>query len=181
VVTTVIDKHDDTRLVAYVVSDDNAELTINELHGFLRQKMPSYMVPSSFVMLDALPLLPNGKVDSQALPAPEDNCLESRDTFTAPSTPIEIALANIWIEILGVERVGIDDNFFYSGGHSLRAMQMVSRVRLQFGIDLLLRDFFMSPTIGGLAGLVEEALIANASSENIDALLAMAEQAESNT
>lgn len=181
VVTTITDRHGDKRLVAYVVSDDNTELIINELHSFLKQKLPSYMVPASFVKLDALPLLPNGKVDRQALPAAEAHRLESRAPFIAPSTSIEIALANIWVEILGVEQAGIDDNFFYSGGHSLRAMQMVSRVRLQFGIDLQLRDFFMSPTIRGLTNLVEEALIANSSSENIDELLAMAEQAETNT
>jgi amino acid adenylation domain-containing protein len=180
VVTVTADPHGDTRLVAYIVSDAHAELTINELHSFLRHKIPSYMVPASFVMLDVLPLLPNGKVDRHALPAVEAHCLESQAAFVAPSTPIEIALAKLWVEILGVERAGVDDNFFYSGGHSLMAMQMVSHVRLQFGTDLRLRDFFMSPTIAGLAELVEEALIADASSENIDELLLMAEQAETN-
>jgi amino acid adenylation domain-containing protein len=177
-VTTVTDEHGDKRLVAYVVPDDNAELTANELHGFLRQKMPAYMVPSSFVMLGDLPLLPNGKIDRQALPAPETHRLGSQAAFVAPSTPIEEALANIWIEILGVEQAGVDDNFFYSGGHSLKAMQMVSHAQQRFGIDLRLRDFFTSPTLGGLAELVEEALIANASSESIDELLDMVEQAE---
>jgi len=177
-VTTITDSHGDTRLVAYVVAGDHRELTINELHDFLRQQVPAHMIPAGFVTLEALPLLPNGKVDRRALPAVEAHCLEPRASFVAPHTPIEIALAKTWTEILGVERAGVDDNFFYSGGHSLTAMQMVSRVRLQFGINLQLRDFFMSPTLGGLAELVEEALIANASSDDIDELLALAEQAE---
>lgn len=180
VVTAVTDPNGHTHLVAYVVVEGQALPTLNELHSFLSHKLPSYMVPASFVMLEALPLLPNGKVDRRALPAAEAHRLESQIPFIAPSTPIEIALAKIWIEILGVERAGLADNFFYSGGHSLKAMQMVSHVRLQFGIDLQLSDFFMSPTIGRLAELVEEALIANASSANIDELLVMAEQAETN-
>jgi acyl carrier protein len=119
------------------------------------------MVPSSFVFLDALPLLPNGKVDRAALASFEDagSSREAR-TFTPPRTTAEQRLAAIWCEVLGVENIGVHENFFTElGGHSLLATRLMSRVRSAFRLDLPLRVLFRSPTIAKLAEEVEEALL----------------------
>ena len=107
------------------------------------------MVPSAFVFLDSLPLTPNGKLDRKALPAPDQSRPELDDTFAAPRTPVEEILANIWAEVLKLDKVGIHDNFFQLGGHSLLATQVVSRVRDAFKLDLPLRTLFEAPTIHG--------------------------------
>src|SRR6185295_14611710 len=101
--------------------------------------------------LDSLPLTPNGKLDRKALPAPDQSRPELEDAFAAPRTPVEEILANIWTEILKVEKVGIHDNFFHLGGHSLLATQVVSRIRDALKLDLPLRALFEAPTIQGLA------------------------------
>ncbi|MGH7828614.1 MAG: phosphopantetheine-binding protein, partial [Candidatus Binatia bacterium] len=122
-----------------------------------RQKLPDYMVPSAFVFLDSLPLTPNGKVDRRALPAPDPNGREREETFVAPRTPTEETLARIWSQLLGAERVGVFDNFFDLGGHSLLATQVISRIREAFSMELPLRTLFESPTVGGLAGVIQKA------------------------
>ena len=122
-----------------------------DLRSFLQHKLPDYMVPSAFVFLDSLPLTPNGKLDRKALPAPDHRRPELADTFAAPSTPFEEILANIWSEVLKLDKVGIHDNFFDLGGHSLLATQVVSRIRSRFGFDLPLREIFAAPTIAALA------------------------------
>jgi len=109
-------------------------LDIGALRMRLRRQLPDYMVPSAFVRLDALPLTPNGKVDRKALPEPEERA-ESAD-FVAPRTPAEEVIAQIWVEVLKLERIGINDNFFELGGHSLLAMRMMARVRESFQVDL---------------------------------------------
>jgi amino acid adenylation domain-containing protein/non-ribosomal peptide synthase protein (TIGR01720 family) len=109
------------------------------------------MVPSAFIALPALPLTPNGKVDRRALPALEAGLRASADRFVAPRTEDEMALAEIWSEVLGIENVGVHDNFFELGGHSLRAMQMIPRIRRVFQVELPLADLFEAPTIAGLA------------------------------
>src|SRR5262249_39561959 len=111
-----------------------------------------------FVFLDSLPLTPNGKVDRQALPAPTSARPELEDTFVAPGTPAEEVLAGIWAELLGVEQVGIHDNFFDLGGHSLLATQVVSRVREFFHVEIALRQVFETPTVVGLAQSIDLAL-----------------------
>ncbi|HEU4557526.1 MAG TPA: amino acid adenylation domain-containing protein, partial [Longimicrobium sp.] len=118
-----------------------------------RARLPEYMVPGAFVVLDSFPVTPNGKVDRAALPAPDTP--GSRGTYVAPRTPAEEVLAGIWAEVLGVERVGGEDNFFDLGGHSLLATQLVSRVREALGAELPLRAVFEAPSLAELAGRVE--------------------------
>jgi amino acid adenylation domain-containing protein len=128
------DRRGDKRLVAYVVLDRESSATINELRGFLKQKLPGYMLPSSFVFLDALPLTPSGKVDRQALPAPDWDRPRLEETFVAPRTSMETVIAEIWQDVLGVDRVGRYDNFFDLGGHSLLSMQVVARLEKKLGL-----------------------------------------------
>jgi amino acid adenylation domain-containing protein len=144
-------------LVAYVVLDQALATTMNDLHRFLREKLPEYMVPSIFVPIEALPLTPSGKVDRQRLPAPHRSQPPLAGRSVAPRNPIEEVLAALWAEVLGLEQVGVEDNFFEVGGHSLSATQLVSRMRQAFQIDLPLRRLFESPTIAGLAALIEAA------------------------
>jgi non-ribosomal peptide synthetase component F/SAM-dependent methyltransferase/acyl carrier protein len=128
-----------------------ARKLIPQLQTYLTQKLPEYMVPSAFVVLESLPLTPNGKVDRRALPAPEPVKLELAGNYVAPQTPVEEVLVQIFVEVLGVKRVGIHDNFFELGGHSLLATQLVSRVRDAFGVELPLRSVFEAPTIAELS------------------------------
>ena len=141
----------DKRLVAYVVPNQGEALTVDELRGFLRQKLPEYMVPSVFVLLERLPLTPNGKVDRKALPAPDQSRPQLEDAFVAPRTRVEETLAGIWAKVLKLERVGIHDDFFELGGHSLLATQVMSRVRGAFQLNVPLRALFEKPTLGELA------------------------------
>jgi len=137
------------RLVAYLVGEATAEA----LRDRLRQSLPEYMVPAAFVFLDALPLTPNGKLDRKALPAPD---LASAEKYVAPRTPVEEGLAEIWAEVLGLERVGVEESFFELGGHSLLATTVVWGVRERFGVELPLRALFEGPTVAELARLVAE-------------------------
>jgi amino acid adenylation domain-containing protein/non-ribosomal peptide synthase protein (TIGR01720 family) len=137
------------RLVAYVVGTAGTDV----LPVYLRQSLPEYMVPAAFVVMDQLPLTPNGKLDVKALPAPEMGSRE--ELYVAPRTPLEEALAGIWGEVLGVERVGIHEGFFELGGHSLLAMRVVSRVREAYGVELPLAALFRHTTIAGLAPELE--------------------------
>ena len=131
--------------------------TTTELRSFLKEKLPEYMVPAVFVLLDALPLMPNGKVDRRALPAPDRTRPELDKAFVAPRTPTEELLAEIWAQLLDIERVGIHDNFFDLGGHSLLATQVVSRMREAFQVEIPLRRLFEVPTVAGLAESIEAA------------------------
>jgi amino acid adenylation domain-containing protein len=144
----------DKRLVAYVVPEGEPTTT-TELRHFLQQRLPEYMLPAAFVMLDALPLTASRKVDRRALPAPDWARPELEQAFVAPRTPVEEALAGIWSQILGVERVGIHDDFFELGGHSLLATRVMARVRDDFRMALSLRSLFEAPTVAGLASLIE--------------------------
>jgi amino acid adenylation domain-containing protein/thioester reductase-like protein len=128
---------------------------VGNLRSFLQQKLPNYMVPSSFVFLNALPLTPNGKIDRKALPAPDRIRHELEEDFAAPRTPIEEVLAGIWSEVLGLERVGIQDNFLELGGHSLLATQIISRLRDIYQVELSVRQLFDRPTVAGLAESIE--------------------------
>ena len=127
------------------------------LQSFLKEKLPDYMVPSAFVMLEQLPLTPNGKVDRKALPAPDFALAAS--AYEAPRTPTESALAAVWQELLGVERVGINDDFFALGGHSLLATRCASRIHEELGVSVPVRVLFQAPTVARLAehlrGLVQ--------------------------
>jgi len=145
------DRPGDTRLVAYVVRESGAGITISSLRRSLAERLPDYMIPSVFVFMDELPLTPNGKIDRKALPVPDTERLYPEDTFVAPRTPIEEILAGIWGDVLGLKKVGIHDNFFELGGHSLLATQVMSRLRKVFAVEIPLRTLFESPTVEKLA------------------------------
>jgi amino acid adenylation domain-containing protein len=159
VVIARADTPGDIRLVAYVVPD-GGRADSAQLRGFLEHHLPEYMVPGAIVILDSLPLMPNGKLDRAALPVPESSSAEDRQGQVAPRTPVEEMLAAIWATVLRVERVGIRDNFFALGGHSLLATQVVSRIRTEIGLELPLSALFEDPTIAELAARVSSELLA---------------------
>lgn len=135
-----------------------AHLTSSDLRVFLRERLPEYMVPAFFVILDTLPLTSNGKVDYQALPQPDRTRVDAEETQVKQKNPFEEILAGIWSEVFGLSQVGLHDNFFSLGGHSLLALQVVSRVRHAFQIDLPQRSLFESPTVAELAERIEAAM-----------------------
>ena len=156
--SVVIAREDDRggkRLIAYVVQLGQPELTASNLREYLHARLPDYMIPSSFVTLDALPLTRNGKVDRAALRAREDVEFSGTTEYVAPRTPVEETLAKIWSEVLGVPRVGVNDNFFELGGHSLLATRLLSRARQAFQTNLPLNKLFETPTIAAFAAVVE--------------------------
>ena len=144
------DQPGEKRLVAYVVAESGRPVTANELRSFLQQSLPDYMVPTVFVMLEALPLSRNKKVDRNQLPAPDYAAIQP-GKFIAAQDPVEELLAAIWAKLLGLEKVARHDNFFELGGHSLLAMQVISRIREVFQVELPPRALFEMPTIAGLA------------------------------
>jgi amino acid adenylation domain-containing protein len=151
------DTPDEKRLTAYVVAEPGDATTAADLRTHLAERLPEYMIPSAFVMLERLPLTSNGKVDRRRLPEPDHARPELERAFVAPRNETEEALTKIWSEVLGVERVGVNDNFFELGGHSLLATQVVSRVRNTLKVDLPLRSlFFEAPTVALLAQMVEQ-------------------------
>jgi acyl carrier protein len=141
------------RLVAYVVAVEGRTADAAELAAFLRGRLPEYMVPSAIVELDAFPRTTSGKLDRNALPEPGP-APEARE-FAAPRTPTEQALARVWTEVLGVERVGADDNFFDLGGHSLLATRVMARIRQELRVELPLRVVIEAPTLSALAARVD--------------------------
>ncbi|MEO7330150.1 MAG: amino acid adenylation domain-containing protein, partial [Minicystis sp.] len=149
----------DKRLVAYLVPEQIPGPGVDELRAFLRAQMPEYMVPSSFVKMEAFPLTPNGKIDRRALPDPEVGAAVE-DTFVAPRGPVEDMLVGIFAEVLKLpaESIGIQSGFFDLGGHSLLATQAISRIRGAFGVELPLRALFEAPTPAALGQRVEEAI-----------------------
>jgi acyl carrier protein len=148
---------DDPRLVAYIVPAGGAADMPAALRGWLKERLPEYMVPSHFVALDALPLTPSGKLDRRGLPPPSPVREDRGGVTVPPRTPVEKRLAGIWAEVLGVDRIGVRDDFFALGGHSLRATQVISRLRQAFAIDLPLRALFEAPVLEDLAAVVEKA------------------------
>ena len=142
-------------LVAYVVLTEPGVLT-SELRAHLNARLPDYMVPTAFVVLDALPLTTHGKVDLKALPQPQRRP-EDAGSFVAPRTPVEEMVAEIWAALLGCGRVGVQDNFFALGGHSLLATQVISRIRATLGVELPLRALFEAPTVAGVAARLDSA------------------------
>jgi amino acid adenylation domain-containing protein len=141
----------DKRLVAYVVLARGRESSLGELRHFLKEKLPEYMIPSAFVRLNDLPLTRHGKVDRQSLPAPESERPELRASYVAPTTGIEGTIAAIWQEVLRVEKVGVNDNFFDLGGHSLLMVQVHSKLREAFSKEISLIEMFRNATVGSLA------------------------------
>jgi len=141
------------QLVGYVVPRGN--VSAQELRGFLHEHLPEYMVPSQIVLLDALPLTRNGKVDRKALPAPAEGDLAAERQLEAPRTATEIALAHMWRELLEIERIGVNEDIFDLGAHSLLAMRAVVRMRNELAVDVPLRSLFEHPTIAGMAHLID--------------------------
>jgi amino acid adenylation domain-containing protein len=158
VVVARADAPGEQQLVAYVVLKREASATAAQLRGFVKEKLPAYMIPAWFVLLDALPLTVSGKVDRHALPAPQRVAGETDAVFVAPRNQIEELVARVWADVLGLERVGAEDNFFELGGHSLLATQVISRIREALQIELALHTIFESPTAAGLAVVIEETM-----------------------
>ncbi len=154
----------DKRLAAYVVPAAAGPApeapAVDELRAFLKRSLPDYMIPASFLFLPALPLTANGKVDRQALPHPGRQRQQERREYAAPRTQVETVLATICGEALGVEKLGVHDDFFELGGDSLMAVRAIFRIRKAVGVELPVRSFFDAPTVAGLGELVEELLLA---------------------
>ncbi|MDY7091406.1 MAG: amino acid adenylation domain-containing protein [Acidobacteriota bacterium] len=192
VVTAPPAQDGDAQLVAYLVTggegvdsepagpeSDHTELEVSELRAFLAQHLPAYMVPSTFVSLDALPTTSSGKVDRKALPEPE-RARSRRAPFVAPRDPVEEAVAEIWREVLRLPEVGVHDNFFELGGHSLLATQVTSRIFESFGTELPLRRLFAEPTVAGLSTAVREAQTESLDASDEELLRRIEEMSEEN-
>jgi amino acid adenylation domain-containing protein len=165
---TVIDREDQSGykyLCAYIVQNGRFEL--GALREFLSAYLPDYMMPSAFVVMDELPRTISGKVDRRALPTPDQARKDLEANYVAPRTPVEGMLADIWGQVLGIPRVGIHDNFFVSGGHSLLAMQVLNRVRTAFGVELPLRRLFGATTVAELALVVTQAQVEQENAEEM--------------
>ncbi|AJS58360.1 non-ribosomal peptide synthetase [Paenibacillus sp. IHBB 10380] len=143
-----------TYLCAYVVTEE--ELPVSAWRKHMGESLPEYMIPSYFVRVKKLPLTPNGKVDRKALPAPE-GAVHTGVEYVAPRNDVEAKLADIWSEVLGLERIGVRDNFFELGGHSLKAMMLVSRIHQELQVEVPLREVFGNGTIEAMAGYLQEA------------------------
>ncbi len=146
---------DEHRLVAYVAAQEQVCPNAEELRALLRERLPEYMVPAVFVVMDAFPLTANGKLDRRALPVYDRSRSERDEKFVATRTPTEDLLTQIWSQVLGLERIGIYDNFFRLGGHSLLATQVVSRIRQAFQVEMPLRRLFETPTVASLAESID--------------------------
>ncbi|MEP0980919.1 amino acid adenylation domain-containing protein [Leptolyngbya sp. AS-A5] len=153
-IVTVREIDHDRQLIAYIASQSSEEVTEKELRAFLKAKVPAYMLPAGFVMLDALPLTVNGKVDPKSLPLPNFSSIKE-NSLVLPANSLEASLIEIWIQLLGREQIGTQDSFFELGGHSLLATQLVSRIRDRFQVELPLRSVFEAPTIAQLAQRIE--------------------------
>jgi len=147
-------KTGDKHLLAYVVLNKEPAASDNDLRAFLRDKVPDYMLPASFVMLDSLPFTASGKLNRRALPEPKDFNDQPRVTFTPPQTPVEKLLAKIWSDLLGVKEPGVNDNFFELGGHSLLAVRLFAQIEKYFARRLPLATLFQAPTVAQLAEII---------------------------
>jgi amino acid adenylation domain-containing protein len=174
-IEAAIDRHPDVRssvviardhqcsgqqLSAYITTRMTAELSRTELCRFLQSSVPDYMIPALFVKLDELPLTANGKIDRAALPEPSDENILRDGDLARPRTPVEERLAEIVCSLFTVKEVGVNDNFFLLGGHSLLGAQLIVKIRNAFGIDIALRTLFDAPTIGALSQEIERLIIA---------------------
>jgi acyl carrier protein len=171
VVTAQEDKPGDKRLVAYIVAAGNAAVSVSEVRHFAEQKLPPLMVPSRFVVLDALPLTPTGKVNRRDLPHPGNSRPELDIPFVAPRTPVEQELSQIWAKILSLEQVGIHDSFIDLGGHSWAATQVVSQVIKTFQVELPLRSLFDAPTVAEMAVVIAQNQANKAGQEELSPIL----------
>ncbi|HET8708020.1 MAG TPA: amino acid adenylation domain-containing protein, partial [Pseudomonadales bacterium] len=150
-VMTRDDAFGNKQVVAYLVASLERNEAVNGVRVALQERLPEYMMPAAFVVMDAFPLTPNGKVDRKALPAPAESDFVVTSEFVAPASAAEQAVAEIWSAVLKRKLIGANDSFFELGGHSLLATQVLSRIRDQFNVELTVRDFFAQPTVKGLA------------------------------
>ena len=164
----------DKRLVAYFVlkSDfkDQAPSS-SELRNYLKDNLPEYMVPGIFMAIDQMPRTPIGKIDRKSLPAPDQDRPELEHEYVAPRNPVEQMIADLWAKTIGVEKVGIYDNFFDLGGHSLMATQIISRLRNTYNVEIPLRKLFEAPTVANLAMVIAEAQAAQVGEEELGEML----------
>jgi amino acid adenylation domain-containing protein len=173
IVTLREDTPGDHRLVAYVVAP---EANVPELRDYLKDKLPAHMIPSAVVLMETLPTLPNGKIDRKSLPAPDALRPEMVNAYVAPHNPVQEHLAELWSEVLGIERIGINDNFFDLGGHSLLATQFITRLREIFHVELSLRRFFESPNIAKLSEIILESLVEQTGDDEMTQFLSEIEE-----
>lgn len=166
VVTLREDSPAQKHLTAYLIPANGVPPGSEELHAFLKIKLPDYMIPEAFVVLDEFPMTPNGKVNRNALRPPAPGSSALKENFAPPRTPVEEKLAGIWRDVMKRDQIGREDDFFAMGGHSLLAMRVLSRVRTTFNTSLTMRDIFDTPTIAGLAAIIaqRDGLSANGSS-----------------
>jgi acyl-coenzyme A synthetase/AMP-(fatty) acid ligase/acyl carrier protein len=166
------DEPDDKRLIAYLVLKEGAAETALELRRLMKQRLPAYLVPSSFVILESIPRSPQGKVDLHALPPPSLHDLKLGAEYVAPATPIEEDVARIFGAALGIDDVGIYDDFFALGGHSLLAPQIVSRVNSAFRVELSIRALFDAPTVSGIVAAIVESQVGQSEDNVLSQMLA---------
>lgn len=161
----------DKRLIAYIVPVSGVEVTASALRETLMSRLPDYMIPAAFVLLDAFPLTPNGKVDRAALPAPDAFNMARDEVIAAPQTLVEKRLAGVITSLLGLEQIGIDDNFFLLGGNSLMGTQIIMQVMESFKVELPLRTLFEAPTVRLLAEEIERLVVAKLETMSDDEVL----------
>jgi acyl carrier protein len=159
-----------TRLAAYVVPSAPSP-TVSALRRALAGQLPHYMIPSAFVLLDAMPLTPNGKIDRRALPDRRNVRPELETPFVSPRTPVETQLAQIWAQVLGLDPVGVHDNFFDLGGHSLSAAQVIARVIKHFQVELSPVLLFQTPTVSEMALVILESQANKLDESQLDRIL----------
>src|SRR5207247_2534505 len=153
------DASGDKQLVAYVVLHSDSGPAHTDLCNFVSHSLPEYMVPAAFVQLEAFPLTAHGKIDRAALPEPTTENRLKDESFEAPRSPVEERLAGILTILLGVPEIGIDDNFFQMGGHSLLGAQVIAQVRDGFGVELSLRSLFENPTVREMSAEIERLIL----------------------
>ena len=156
---------DEQELIAYVVPRRESSISSRQLRDFLGKVLPNYMIPQMVLVLESLPMTASGKIDRKALPVPEDVTSHRTQAYVAPVSPIEKTLAEIWIQLLRIEKVGVHDDFFESGGHSLLATRLASQIRRAFGVEIALRSMFESPTIAEMSELIQNIIWAAGASE----------------
>jgi amino acid adenylation domain-containing protein len=152
------DQEGDKRLVGYIVERAGMQVEPDELRGFIGARLPAYMAPAVLMKLERMPLTENGKIDRKALPKADRRSGEAEERRDEAETQTEREVKSIWEEVLKLERVGVEENFFEAGGHSLKAMQVVGRIKEAYDVDLQVKEVFQEPTVRGLAAKVEEAL-----------------------
>jgi acyl carrier protein len=142
--------HDEEKQVVAYIIPKRQPPPISDLRNFLKDKLPDYMIPAAFVLMESFPLTPSGKLDRKALPTPDGTRSDLESAFIAPRTVAEEIVARIWAQVIKIDRVGIGDNFFDLGGHSLLATQIVARVRDAFQTELPLSKLYENPTVEGI-------------------------------